>query len=537
MFLILRKNNHSAFTLIELLVVIAIIALLATFSVIALNSARAKARDAKRLADIKNISTALDMYYNENGVYPVSPTSSGIITNLCFSNIGITSTCGETVYIGDLPGDPIGDSEYSYMPTDDRLDYALTFTMEIGTAGYEAGDYTATPDGIIATIRSSNWVYVGDSTGFSSNQVVMMSLTFDNDGMPYVAYRSDEQIYVMGYNNSWSAVGDTAAHPYTDTLSLAFDNENNPYVAYVDYHNSKKAAVIKYEDSSWAYVGSTVFSSGWVSSISLAIDNNDIPYVAYSDQTNSWKATVKKYYNNNWVNVGSAGFSSSSAPFISVALDNNDVPYVVYMDDANSSKVTVKKFDNNNWVNVGSAGFSDGFAYPSSLVFDNSNTPYVVYKDNGNNRKAIVKKFDSNDWISVGNNTGFSAGPVNAVSLAIDSNNIPYVAYGDGGVDGYDYKTTVKKFDGDDWVTVGVDKFSAGEANYISLAIDSDNIPYVAYGDVSYNQKAVVMKYDDTACVSECTDKVCGYDLCGGSCGTCGDGLMCSGGSCIEIAS
>lgn len=45
----------KGFTLVELLVVIAIIALLSTLSVVALNSARAKSRDARRLSDIRQI--------------------------------------------------------------------------------------------------------------------------------------------------------------------------------------------------------------------------------------------------------------------------------------------------------------------------------------------------------------------------------------------------------------------------------------------------------------------------------------------------
>jgi hypothetical protein len=48
---------------------------------------------------------------------------------------------------------------------------------------------------------------------------------------------------------------------------------------------------------------------------------------------------------------------------------------------------------------------------------------------------SSINKFDlsfSNDWVNVGiNSTGFSQGQVAYTSLAIDSNNIPYVAYQD----------------------------------------------------------------------------------------------------------
>jgi len=67
-------KSKKAFTLIELLVVIAIIGLLSTLSVIALNSARAKARDAKRISDVKQMQVALEMYYNDMAAYPTAAT-------------------------------------------------------------------------------------------------------------------------------------------------------------------------------------------------------------------------------------------------------------------------------------------------------------------------------------------------------------------------------------------------------------------------------------------------------------------------------
>lgn len=63
------KFNNKGFTLLELLVVIAIIGLLSTIAVTSLNSARVKARDTKRLGDMKAIQTAQEFYFDENNTY------------------------------------------------------------------------------------------------------------------------------------------------------------------------------------------------------------------------------------------------------------------------------------------------------------------------------------------------------------------------------------------------------------------------------------------------------------------------------------
>jgi len=62
--------KNKGFTLIELLVVISIIGLLSSIVFASLNSARAKARDARRISDLDQLRLAQDMYYDSFGQYP-----------------------------------------------------------------------------------------------------------------------------------------------------------------------------------------------------------------------------------------------------------------------------------------------------------------------------------------------------------------------------------------------------------------------------------------------------------------------------------
>lgn len=65
-------SPRRGFTLIELLVVIAIIGLISSIVLASVNSARAKSRDARRMSDLTQIRTALELYYDANGTYPPS---------------------------------------------------------------------------------------------------------------------------------------------------------------------------------------------------------------------------------------------------------------------------------------------------------------------------------------------------------------------------------------------------------------------------------------------------------------------------------
>jgi len=132
-------KQQKGFTLIELLVVIAIIGLLSTLAVVSLNSARSKARDGKRLSEMKNLQTALEMYYNDKSIYPTSTAlgfTLGDSTHRTFSEAGFTAAAGSSgsVYAQTVNPDPMVSQNYTYYGDATGTMYFIRFNLENNNA-------------------------------------------------------------------------------------------------------------------------------------------------------------------------------------------------------------------------------------------------------------------------------------------------------------------------------------------------------------------------------------------------------------------
>jgi len=151
-------KTREGFTLVELLVVISIIGLLSSFAIVSLTAARMKARDALRKGDMAQLRTALVLYYDDNGHYPIcdeinwnaawgagdNPMGSAPLEgSVCYSGILASALeSGSHPIMTTVPKDPMNktndpastggrdDLLYRYISNNNGWEYAIIYYLE-----------------------------------------------------------------------------------------------------------------------------------------------------------------------------------------------------------------------------------------------------------------------------------------------------------------------------------------------------------------------------------------------------------------------
>ena len=126
------NQTNKGFSLIELLVVISIIGVLIGLSAFGLQGARQSARDARRVSDIEQIRSGLELYKADCGVYPDNTDFPGPTEDL--EGDGSSLSCsGSNTYISNRPQDPNPGKMYRYNRTSPTI-YEICAAMETGGA-------------------------------------------------------------------------------------------------------------------------------------------------------------------------------------------------------------------------------------------------------------------------------------------------------------------------------------------------------------------------------------------------------------------
>lgn len=155
-FIIMKKSkyeNRRGFTLIELLVVIAIIGMLSSIVLASLSTVRAKSRDSRRMSDLRQMQTAVEMYATDNnGSYPSTGSGWHGGATGCYGGYGYGSSGFipglVPDYMPSLPRDPKPSGDNCYLYRSDGIDYMIlahhtveTFDPDIGPHPLDRPNY------------------------------------------------------------------------------------------------------------------------------------------------------------------------------------------------------------------------------------------------------------------------------------------------------------------------------------------------------------------------------------------------------------
>lgn len=179
-----RKRRSSGFTIVELLIVIVVVAILAAIVIVAYNGVQGRARDSRRLEEIKTIVKALEAYKTTHGNYPAAASTPGaagweVSTNGTAATNFLSALVSSTDGITRVPVDPVntGDSAdlspaaskdnfeyfyYRYGPGEYGCDSALGEYYVLGVTrldGVASGQNSTQSPGFSCSGR--NWSYEG----------------------------------------------------------------------------------------------------------------------------------------------------------------------------------------------------------------------------------------------------------------------------------------------------------------------------------------------------------------------------------------
>lgn len=162
------RKSVTGFTIVELLIVIVVIAILASISVVAYNGIQERARFSSMRSDIASINKAIQLYYADNGSYPITPgTSSSCSGSWC----GWDQVSGDGFIPGlspkylsvipQLPTANVNGDTYLYRSPSPGSEYKLIRLVSTGLSASESAAMAdlMTSDCSNSQINTSRWGY------------------------------------------------------------------------------------------------------------------------------------------------------------------------------------------------------------------------------------------------------------------------------------------------------------------------------------------------------------------------------------------
>lgn len=142
----MTQNKRSGFTLIEMLIVVAVVGILSSLVLVGLGPVQRQGRDARRISDLRQAQTGLELYFVKNGEYPETQDWDSLVSTLLSAGIGVSN----------VPKDP-SSPKRTYTYGSDGTSYVMGAELEDEGNSHLKDDVDSPPNDI--TIDCADPIY------------------------------------------------------------------------------------------------------------------------------------------------------------------------------------------------------------------------------------------------------------------------------------------------------------------------------------------------------------------------------------------
>jgi len=310
----------------------------------------------------------------------------------------------------------------------------------------------------------------------------------------------------------WSKIASFTADSVVSFSMKVNPTTGEPYILYKqdrELSADEKAAMVKLNGDSWAFVGGTAgLSAGRIGSyMDFTFDASGKPYVAYPDYvaTVPQAASVRYFNGTEWTNVGNQGINAGSVTYTGLSFAANNKLMLFNMNNVAAGglakrELNVSMFDGSAWsTNNTITGRSSGmYGYLPVAKLVNGVLYVAIYNADGGNYS--VYKYENNTWTTIADKKiepGASSCNLRDFDMDVDNDGNIFIAVADDAQTAGVYNPRVKKYTAatQTWSNIATPiSLDLNTIRHFDLAVSPYGVPFLMYRNA--NQYPTVISLD-----------------------------------------
>ena len=337
----------------------------------------------------------------------------------------------------------------------------------------------------------------GESSSLGSYGI---SMALDQTGNQHISYynASASSLMYARYNGaSWQAEEVDNGGSSGTYSSIAIDSSGNPHISYVNTTTYPNAVMYAHHNGT-AWTTEAIDATPYYAyDTSIDLDSTGNPHISYAVYNNTGGSynlrysyhngsewvydDIKDYRSSYWNSYSNTGKNSQ------IKLNGTDVPHIVFYDDYYDD-VYLSVMINGTWssssVDDYGGMYTTGGERAISLAIDSTDGLHVAYYDiSGKFLEYAHRNPGESSWTKTNVHDQGNHVIGTSVSIAVDSENRPHIAYQDR----HQWDLEYARFDGSEWLVETLDEYGL-TGRYPNIALDDSDQVHIAYENYSHTR-------------------------------------------------